>query len=339
MSAHPRTAFRIYQDEQRAAVKTEFPDAKPSAMLKLLAARWKELDAPARKVYVRTYGAHSSRPQCYTARSHARAASALLVQEERAAEEQQQYKARVPTAQEETDLATAEQQFQPKDITEEQRLKFVRTRVQLVKGVLSESDIAELDATYERIKTLAVHQADAAGTDELTHPNLGGLKDSPHLTCFLHVHALIDKQLPHILKKVLDTMVAADRQAGWGLLSAQCAEHEGEAGCSNIRVVEYHEYRKGGEVCDPTHTDAGSLVTMSVMLSDPAADFTGGEFTTLEEDGSVTGFQGFGRGDGLVFISEKWHSVQEVRTGTRRSLVTELWAGPRELQPSSRYAF
>ena len=285
-------------------------------------------------------GTLSSRPQCYAARSHAPwAASALLMQDERAAEERQRYEAQAAAAREEADRVAAEQQFEPQDITEEQRLRFVRTRVQLVKGVLSESDIAELDATYERIKTLALHQADAAGTDELTHPNLGGLKDSPHLTCFLHVHALIDKQLPHILKKVLDTMVEADCQAGWGLLSAQCAEDEGEAGCSNIRVVEYHEYRKGGEVCDPTHTDAGSLVTMSVMLSDPAADFTGGDFTTLEEDGSVTGFPGFGRGDGLVFISEKWHSVQEVRTGTRRSLVTELWAGPRELQPSSRYAF
>ena len=117
------------------------------------------------------------------------------MQDERAAEERQRYEAQAAAAREEADRVAAEQQFEPQDITEEQRLRFVRTRVQLVKGVLSESDIAELDATYERIKTLALHQADAAGTDELTHPNLGGLKDSPHLTCFLHVHALIDKQL------------------------------------------------------------------------------------------------------------------------------------------------
>eukprot|EP01043_Picozoa_sp_COSAG02_P016352 COSAG02_NODE_717_length_18070_cov_20.762700_1_plen_142_part_10 len=142
----------------------------------------------------------------------------MLLQEERAAEERQQYEANLVAAQEEADRAATEQQFLPEDITEEERLKFVRTRVQLVKGVLSDSDIAELDATYGRIKAQALHQAEAAETDELTHPNLGGLKDSPHLTCFLHVHALIDKQLPHILKKILDTMVEADRQAGWGLL-------------------------------------------------------------------------------------------------------------------------
>ena len=268
----------------------------------------------------------------------------VRLQEDRAAEEARQYKAEV-AAQEEKDRVAAEQ-HRPKDITEEQRLEFVRTRVQLVKGVLSESDIAELDALYARIKAQAIEQAAAAGSLEFTHPNLGGLEDSPHLTSFLHVHALIDRELPHVLKKVLDTMVAADRQAGWGLLRRPGDAPEegeqaraGEAGCGNVRVVEYHEYRAGGEVCDPTHTDAGSLVTMSVMLSDPATDFTGGDFTTLEVDGSVTGFPGFTRGDGLVFISEKWHSVQEVMTGTRRSLVTELWAGPRELEPSNRYAF
>ena len=37
---------------------------------------------------------------------------------------------------------------------------------------------------------------------------------------------------------------------------------------SNIRVFEYHEYTVGGEVCDPTHSDGGSLVTMSVLLND-----------------------------------------------------------------------
>ena len=90
-------------------------------------------------------GTLSSRPQCYAARSHAPwAASALLMQDERAAEERQRYEAQAAAAREEADRVAAEQQFEPQDITEEQRLRFVRTRVQLVKGVLSESDIAEL---------------------------------------------------------------------------------------------------------------------------------------------------------------------------------------------------
>jgi hypothetical protein len=28
-------------------------------------------------------------------------------------------------------------------------------------------------------------------------------------------------------------------------------------------------------------------------------------------------------------VSEKWHSVEVVKSGTRRTLVTELWAGGR----------
>jgi tellurite resistance-related uncharacterized protein len=62
------------------------------------------------------------------------------------------------------------------------------------------------------------------------------------------------------------------------------------------------------------------------------SDFTGGEFTTLEEDGvTVTNHLSVEKGDAIVFQSEKWHSVQVVESGTRRSLVIELWAGPRNM--------
>ena len=83
---------------------------------------------------------------------------------------------------------------------------------------------------------------------------------------------------------------------------------------AEVRVVEYHEYTIGGAVSDPKHCDSGSLVTMSVLLSDPR-DYTGGCFTTLELDGSVTEFADIRRGDGLLFVSEKWHSVQPVLSG------------------------
>jgi hypothetical protein len=67
-------------------------------------------------------------------------------------------------------------------------------------------------------------------------------------------------------------------------------------------VFEYHEYTVGGEVCDPTHSDGGSLVTMSVLLNDQS-EFTGGDFTTLEEDGvTVTKFSGFERGCARTFV-------------------------------------
>ena len=66
-------------------------------------------------------------------------------------------------------------------------------------------------------------------------------------------------------------MVDTDSREGWGLLSrpGESAAGSGrEAGSrGNIRVVEYHEYNVGGEVSDPTHTDAGSLVTMRCVGS------------------------------------------------------------------------
>ena len=49
------------------------------------------------------------------------------------------------------------------------------------------------------------------------------------------------------------------------------------------------------------HYDAGSLVTMDLMLSS-TADFTGGVFTTLEADGELLPHT-FERGDLLIFLS------------------------------------
>ena len=98
--------------------------------------------------------------------------------------------------------------------------------------------------------------------------------------------------------------------------------------------------RDGGHSGEFRSGFGADFLAQSVMLSDPATEFTGGEFTTLENDQrTVNRFPGFKRGDGIVFVSEKWHSVQVVESGARRSLVTEIWAGPRELEPSNRYAF
>lgn len=125
-------------------------------------------------------------------------------------------------------------------ITHEQRMAAVRSRAQVVKGVLSDSDIAALDEMYRSIKAEALTKADESGSEQLNHPALIGLRNSAHHTAFLHVDAKIDRESPRILKNVLDTMRSVDR-AHWGLLdpassagghtgsSASTAE-EGEAG-------------------------------------------------------------------------------------------------------------
>ena len=56
---------------------------------------------------------------------------------------------------------------------------------------------------------------------------------------------------------------------------------------------------------------------------------TAGEFTTLEADGEEITANLKNMGDAVVFVSEKYHSVQVVESGVRRSMVTELWGGKR----------
>ena len=74
---------------------------------------------------------------------------------------------------------------------------------------------------------------------------------------------------------------------------------------------------------------SGSEGRAQVMLSDPARPaetFEGGEFQTLEADGSMAAHP-FGLGDALAFVSHKYHCVQPVRRGRRNVLILEFWPG------------
>ena len=61
------------------------------------------------------------------------------------------------------------------------------------------------------------------------------------------------------------------------------------------------------------------------MLSS-SSDFAGGDFCTLEPDGSLQRHP-FEQGDLMIFQSHKYHCVQPVTSGTRQVFVTELWEG------------
>jgi predicted 2-oxoglutarate/Fe(II)-dependent dioxygenase YbiX len=37
------------------------------------------------------------------------------------------------------------------------------------------------------------------------------------------------------------------------------------------------------------------------------------------------------KGDGMVFVSHKWHSVERVTKGNRKTFIIELWAGKRNI--------
>ena len=129
-----------------------------------------------------------------------------------------------------------------------------------------------------------------------------------------------------VRKKLIGLMERADREEGWGLLSSSKNYH--------VRVVEFHEYEckrsnNGGVTTgapDPKHYDAGSLVTLDLMLS-PTSEFKGGAFATLEANGNLQRHE-FERGDAVVFVAHKYHHVAPVTSGTRSVLVIELWSGP-----------
>ncbi|KOO33393.1 isochorismatase hydrolase [Chrysochromulina tobinii] len=99
-----------------------------------------------------------------------------------------------------------------------------------------------------------------------------------------------------------------------------------------MRLFEFHTYLAGGDLLTgfDRHYDGGSLLTMVVMLSDPARDFEGGrlvvscpdEWESTERFVEVDLRQ---PGDCVVFPSHKYHNVTEVTRGKRHVAVVELW--------------
>jgi len=143
---------------------------------------------------------------------------------------------------------------------------------------------------------------------------LHGLKE--HRVFYLHSCSDLTTEacgLPRIEEKLVSAMKAHDH---WRLLKERDV---------NVRSFEYHVYSTGGSVLDPQHRDDGSLLTLSILLSLPG-DFTGGEFVTWQGDQRIE--HALAQGDGILFASEKRHNVNRV-CGGRRSLILELWEGPR----------
>ena len=101
----------------------------------------------------------------------------------------------------------------------------------------------------------------------------------------------------------------------------------------NIRCVEFNTYtpnRAPGKFSKYSlsrgHRDTGSLLTISILLTDPA-EVEGGTFITCARDGQEHVEHHVARGDALLFFSEKMHNVTPVSAGVRHSLVVELWQG------------
>ena len=122
-----------------------------------------------------------------------------------------------------------------------------------------------------------------------------------------------------------------DRPEHWNVTAG--ARH------ANYRVAEYHTMRSalggrptGGGLRTLKHVDQGSLVTIDILLSDPA-EIEGGVLQTLEPDGELLS-HAWEQGDALVFLSHKYHCVSELTGGTRQVMVCEFWEGTENWAPT-----
>lgn len=156
-------------------------------------------------------------------------------------------------------------------------------------------------------------------------------------------------ELAPIFRRISQRVGAADRD-NWGILGGEEGLQLGDD--VNARCVEFHEYSERGRRTCGHHYDSGSVFTADIMLSD-SSSFEGGRMCTSVirakpttatrpaaigshrtdkpsgRDLNVTTYlHEFEKGDLLVFLSHKGHSVNRVTSGTRLVLVIEFWEGP-----------
>ncbi|KOO21682.1 hypothetical protein Ctob_006637 [Chrysochromulina tobinii] len=186
-----------------------------------------------------------------------------------------------------------------------------KTNVVRIPGFLSAREVHEIHELYAELKP----RLGSAG--RTTSNQAAAYRQGKWETAYLSTDGLFAKCMPELRARLIETAARVDADH-WQLLPRAVAPVV-------PRCVEYHTVEAGGSLPFLTHYDAGSLVTIDVMLSD-SRDFEGGEFRTLECDGTMRRYP-FEKGDALVFVSHKFHCVTPVTAGRRHVLVMELWEG------------
>lgn len=144
-------------------------------------------------------------------------------------------------------------------------------------------------------------------------------------TTYLHAGDAFAQKFPTLLKRLRGVLLETDAQH-WQVLKGR------EPSRLNFRTIECHEYAPSGQLTASRHYDAGSLLTLDIMLSHPNGDFKGGQLVTPEPDGSLRPAE-MRKGEAVVFLSHKYHNVLPVLEGERAVLILELWDGPKRTCP------
>jgi hypothetical protein len=152
-----------------------------------------------------------------------------------------------------------------------------RTQAVRLRGLLSRADIED------------VHRVGAAlaarRQDSTIDRSAWGQPDGTWLVTFMNTDGAFEAELPHLHARLRAAMLDVDRQHGWNV----CRGLEDV----KFRVAEYHTMRSslggkptGGGLHTQRHCDHGSLITIDVLLTDPA-EIEGGVLQTLEPDGQL----------------------------------------------------
>ncbi|KAH8053463.1 hypothetical protein JL720_14670 [Aureococcus anophagefferens] len=129
-----------------------------------------------------------------------------------------------------------------------------RTAVARIPGFLSARECDDVRDVVRGLKCATIERS-AGGQ----HVFMG-----PWTTTYLHTDDQFRQRLGGLRSRLLAAAVAVDGRERWGQLD--------ETADVNFRTAEYHQYQPGGGLRDARHYDAGSLITMDLMLAAPGAD-------------------------------------------------------------------
>lgn len=215
-----------------------------------------------------------------------------------------------------------------------------------LEGFLTEAEISDLLALGAEVRESGVATLHRTGTSALSvvhsRETVSSPPESRWQTTYLHANQQFQNRLGPLREKLRSAALSVDEDS-WGICrkaSENFAQVSGErpvqseplpsspfssgwAELITVRTAELHSVTAGGSLPQRDHYDAGSCVTVDIMLSRPGVDFLGGDLELTP----ATEAMPFRRGDALIFPSHKYHSVQPVLSGLRQVFVLELWVG------------
>jgi hypothetical protein len=193
-----------------------------------------------------------------------------------------------------------------------------KTKVVTTKSFLTREEVSLVRAEIHSLQNshnVGVLERDKDG--QRTHSQTAVRK-----TSFLHTNGCFQERLPWLRERIYRKIFEVDAEH-WNVME----KHDADS--INFRTVECHEYIEGGMLSTEKHYDAGSLITVDIMLASPRAEFEGGALyapTFYGEESTET--VDLEEGDMALFVSHKYHNVKPVLSGRRQVLVAEVWVGP-----------